>query len=275
MSFTPAGDENWLDALFGPQAAQVLRAYSVRCLHNAHAQASWRYRQATWTNNTTYGTDRYYCLCSTLGTAVEARVPYAKVHRPDEEFGEPFLIEFGNAALYVYRYGDFSAERHQGLALRSGWLRDQLARRAPRSQGVLDFPNIPKIPISRIAFLAWAGNRVTGLERAFFGTPYLDSDDRLSFDEPVEDLDTTQGQAFALPGVDDDKEPPRHSFDLPSLTGAEPPPAFGLELLDSDSRLDLDSLFTDPGNQGTRLPPGATAEDDMDEEDDIEEDDDL
>jgi hypothetical protein len=274
MSITPASDESWLDALFGLQAAQVLRAYSVRCLHNAHAQASWRYRQATWTNNTTSGTDRYYCLCSTLGTAVEARVPYAKVHRPDEEFGEPFLIEFGNAALYVYRYGDFSGERHQGLALRSGWLRDQLARRAPHSQEVLSFPNFPEIPLSRVAFLAWAGNRVTGLERAFFGIPYLDSDDRLSFDEPVEDLDITQGQAFALPGVDDKKEPPRHSFDLPSLTGTQPPPAFGLELLDSDSKLDPASLFADTGTPDTALPTDGMAGHDTDE-DEAGEDDDL
>lgn len=265
MSITPAAAGNWLDELFGPLAAQVLRAYAVRCLHNAHAQAAWRYRQATWTNNTTYGTDRYYCLCSTLGTAVETKVPYAKVHRPDEEFGEPFLIEFGNAALYVYRYGDFGAERHQGLSLRSGWLRDQLAHRAPHSQGVLEFPNLPEIPLGRIAFLAWAGNRVTGLERAFFGIPYLDAEDRLSFDEPVEDLDITRGTTFAMPGVDDDKEPPRHSFDLPTIIGTEPPPKFGLALLDRDSQLDHAALFSDAGP-----PPSGEAEgDNLDEDDDL------
>jgi hypothetical protein len=270
MSLTPADEENWLDALYGAEAAQVLRAYSVRCLHNAHAQANWRYRQATWTNATTYGTDRYYCLCSTLGTAVEARVPYAKVHFPDQEFGEPFLIEFGNAALYVYRYGDLRAERHQGLTLRSGWLRDQLGRRSPRSQGVLDFPNLPDIPISRIAFLAWAGNRVTGLERAFFGMPYLDPDGKLYFDEPVEELDITQGLTFALPGVDDDREPPRHSLDLPSVAGSEPAPKFGLELLDSDSKLDLSALFADNDAPDTDPPPGnATEDDDINEDDDL------
>ena len=268
MSISPASAGTWLDGLFGPLAAQVLRAYSVRCLHNAHAQASWRYRQATWTNNTTYGTDRYYCLCSTLGSAIETKVSYAKVHRPDEEFGEPFLIEFGDAALYVYRYGSFKDERYQGLTLRPGWLKDQLARRGPRNQEVLDFPNLPAIPISRIAFLAWAGNRVTGLERAFFGMPYLDPEGKLSFDDPLEELDITEGTAFALPGVDDDKEPPRHSFDLPSITGAEPP-RFGMELLDNDSRLDRDALFSDDGT-GDSSPPGDTAaeDDDIDEDDD-------
>lgn len=271
MSLTPASEESWLDALYGAEAAQVLRAYSVRCLHNAHAQANWRYRQATWTNATTYGTDRYHCLCSTLGTAVEARVPSAKVHFPDQEFGEPFLIEFGNAALYVYRYGDLHDERYQELTLRTGWLRGQLGRRSPRSQGVLDFPNLPDIPISRIAFLAWAGNRVTGLERAFFGIPYLNTDGKLSFDEPIEELDITQGLAFALPGVDDDREPPRHSLDLPSVSGNESPPKFGLELLDSDSRLDLSALFADNDTRDKAGPP----EDSDAEDDDINEDDDL
>jgi hypothetical protein len=268
MSITPAGDESWLEALFGLEAAQVLRAYSVRCLHNAHAQANWRYRQATWTNATTYGTDRYFCLCSTFGTAVEAKVSYAKVHFPDQEFGEPFLIEFGDAALYVYRYGDVRGERHQGLTMRPGWLRDQLGRRSAHSQGVLDFPDLPAIPVSRIAFLAWAGNRVTGLERAFFGTPYLDSDGRLCFDEPVEELDVTQGLSFALPGVDDDKEPPRHSFDLPVMAGTERPPAFGLELLDRDSRLDPAALFADSGGPDTGPSPDGETEDDIDEDDD-------
>jgi hypothetical protein len=59
------------------------------------------------------------------------------------------------------------------------------------------------------------------------------------------------------------------------LTGAEPPPAFGLELLDSDSQLDPASLFADTGHPGSGLPAGDTAEVDMNKEDHIEEDDDL
>ncbi len=96
----------------------------------------------------------------------------------------------------------------------------------------------------------------------------LDSDGKLSFDEPVEELDIAQGTTFALPGVDDDKEPPRHSLDLPSITGTEPPPAFGLELLDSDSRLDPAILFADSSDPGANRPLGQ-AEDDINEDDDL------
>jgi hypothetical protein len=222
-----------------------MRAYGVRCLHHAHAQANWRYRLATWTNNNTYGTDRYYCLCSTLGAAVEARVRYARVHRPEDEFGSPFLIEFGSSALYVYRYGESAADPDEGLTLRPGWLRSHLVQRDPIGQGVLDYPDLPPIPLSRIVFLAWAGNRATGLERAFFGRPFTDSDGKLGWLGPVEELDTEQGRAFALPGVEDDKEPPRHSLDFAGISDIAAPPPFGLELLDTDAHLDAARLFAD------------------------------
>ena len=100
-----------------------------------------------------------------------------------------------------------------------------------------------------------------GLERAFFGIPYLDSDGRLSFDEPVEDLDISEGRAFALPGMDDDNEPPRHSFDLSSMTGTEIPPAIDLKWLDSDSQLDPVSLFADASSPVTGLVRDDAAED--------------
>src|SRR5437764_11420737 len=67
--------------LLGQETAERLAAYSVHCLHHAHAQALHRYRLATWTNNTTYGVDRYHCLCSTLGSVAEARLKPVKVHR--------------------------------------------------------------------------------------------------------------------------------------------------------------------------------------------------
>jgi hypothetical protein len=242
----PRSEEgDWLAGLLGQGAAQVVRAYGVRCLHHAHAQANWRYRLATWTNSNTYGTDRYYCLCSTLGAAVEARVPDAKVHRPEDEFGSPFLIEFGSSALYVYRYGDTAADGSEGLTLRPGWLRNNLVQREPIGQEILDYPELPPIPLSRIVFLAWAGNRATGLERAFFGRPYARGDGRLDWLGPVEELDIEQGRAFALPGVEDAKEPPRHSLDFAGISDIPTPPAFGLELLDTDARLDPAVLFAD------------------------------
>jgi hypothetical protein len=270
MSSMPAaaGSEDWLAALLHMRAAQVLRAYAVPCLHYAHAQASWRYRLATWTNNNTYGTDRYYCLCSKLGAVVEARIPNAKVHHPEDEFGSPFLIEFGSSALYVYRYGEFKTDSYEGLTLRPGWLRENLVRRGPLTQGTLDFPNLPPIPLSRIAFLAWAGNRATGLERAFFGRPYLDLDQKLCWDHPIEELDVGLGRAFAMPGIDDSKEPPRHSLDFSGIADVEPPPAFGLELLDNDSHFDSDKLFSNSVETYIDMTMKA-------EEDDIEEGDEL
>lgn len=242
MPVQPSVD--WLAQLLGPTSARVLRAYVVGCLHHAHAQAAYRYRLAPWTNNNTYGTDRFHCLCSTLGSTVEVRVPSATVHRPDDEFGSPFLIEFGASALYAYRYGDTAASPSDGLALRPGWLRERLVRREPLGQQVLDLPNLPPISLSRIVFLAWAGNRVTGLERAFFGRPYLDRRGRLCWLGPVEELDIQDGRRFALPGVTDESQPLRHSLDYPSLANVQEPPPFDLGLLDRDAELDLTQLFS-------------------------------
>lgn len=260
---------DWLAGLLRQPAAQVLRAYGVRCLHNAHAQASWRYRLATWTNNNTYGTDRYHCLCSTLGAAVEARVGYAKVHWPVDEFGSPFLIELGSAALYVYRYGETASDPHDGLTLRPGWLRDRLVQSGPSSQLVLEYPDLPAIPLSRIVFLAWAGNRATGLERAFFARPYRGQDGKLYWSGPIEELDIEQGRAFALPGVEDAKEPPRHSLDFAGIADIAPPPAFGLELLDTDADLDPTELFS-AGPHAADSSVSTALDDDIDEDDDIE-----
>lgn len=262
-----ADDGDWLASLFQPLAAKVLRAYSVRVLHHAHAVASARYKTATWTSNTTFGTDRYHCLCSKLGAAVESKVPYAQVHYPQDEFASPFLIDFGSAALYVHRYGSYKTDPHQGLTLRKGWLRDQLVHRQPATQPALSFPNLPDIPISQMAFLAYAGNRTTGLERAFLATGYLDSDGKLCWDEPVEELDVKEGLAFALPGIEDAQEPPRHSLDFfPVPAGTEQAPAFDLQLLDTDSNIDLRSLFS---------ADASTTGDTTFAEDDIEEDDEL
>jgi hypothetical protein len=270
-SALPVPERDWLASLLHQPAAHVLRAYAVRCLHNAHAQASWRYRLATWTNNNTYGTDRYYCLCSTLGAAVEARVRHAKVHRPEDEFGSPFLIEFGSAALYTYRYGETASDPHEGLTLRGSWLREQLVQREPLSQGMLDYPDLPPIPQSRIVFLAWAGNRATGLERAFFARPYLDLEGKLCWLGPIEELDISEGRAFALPGIEDAKEPPRHSLDFPGIADLDAPPAFGLVLLDTDAQLDAASLFAeDP--EAVDAPSSAHAEEDINEAEDVADD---
>jgi len=72
----PGGD--WLGELLGPRAARVLTTYAVPCLHYAHWQALWRYRLADWTNETTYGTDRYHCLCETFGRIAADRLPGAR-----------------------------------------------------------------------------------------------------------------------------------------------------------------------------------------------------
>src|SRR4051794_4940610 len=112
---TPAASGAWLEELVGARAARVLTAYAVPCLHYAHWQALWRFRLADWTNETTYGTDRYHCLCVTFGRIVEDRLPRAKVHLPADRLGTPFTVVTGRRLIYPWRYGNTRDDRHQGL----------------------------------------------------------------------------------------------------------------------------------------------------------------
>lgn len=246
-----AGDD-WFGALLGTHAAEISRAYGVRCLHYAHSQAAWRYRLATWTNNNTYGIDRFHCLTSTFGAAIEARVPGAKVHFPTDEWGSPFLVEANGSALYVWRYGESSDEPYDSIPPPRGkWLVDQIFHGPGRDQGVLEFPNLAPIPLARIAVLAYAGNRTEGLVRAFIGLPYLDNAGSVCW-RRREELDLDAGrQVFGLPGVSDDDLPARHSFVPGGRVFLDAPqPAFDLSILDKDAGLDLSALFTDTTGDG-------------------------
>jgi hypothetical protein len=119
-------------------------------------------------------------------------------------------------------------------------------------------------------FLAWAGNRAAGLERAFIARPYIDRDDKLCWLGPIEELDSSEGMSFALPGVEDDKEPRRHSLDFAGISDIPVPPAFGLELLDADAHLDPARLFAEdfpaPGPAAVSADAGDTDEDDQPKE---------
>lgn len=249
VGLNPRGDD-WLGDLLGPVAASVCRAYGVRCLHYAHAQAAWRYRLATWTNNNTYGTDRFHCLTSNLGSAIEARVPGAKVHRPVDEWGSPFLIEVNGSALYIWRYGETADDPDEQIPPpRSRWLVDQIFHGPARDQGVLEFPNLAPIPLARVAVLAYAGNRAEGLVRAFIGLPFLDDNGHVCWRRrEVLDLDAGR-EIFGLPGVKDDDLPPRHTFpEGGGVFNTSAQPVLNLQLLDEDSGLDLGKLFVDPAH---------------------------
>jgi hypothetical protein len=214
-----------LDALLGPRAAQVLTTYAVPCLHYAHWQALWRYRLADWTNETTYGTDRYHCLCRTFGRMAEDRLPGARAHLPTEGLGTPFTVVTGRWLIYPWRYGRTRADRHEGLSVtEDAGIRAQLVGGAPPGQQVLDYEGLPPVPLSNVIVLAWAGNRHEGLTRAFLASPVLHDDLLYWREETFVELDVEAGRRpYGLPD-------PVAAPDVP------PPPEFDLDLIDGRIR---------------------------------------
>lgn len=226
-----AGGDDWLPSLIGRRAAHVLTGYAVPCLHYAHRSALWRHRLADWTNETTYGTDRYHCFCEVFASAVEQRLPEARVHRPTDRLGTPFTIEAGGWLVYPFRYGGSVTDPDEGFRYsEERGIRAELVSDAPDGQGIFDYPDLPPLPHDRVVFLAWAGNRHEGLVRAFLAIPHL-VDGRLYWRPGKRlELDLDIGRSL-YEGTDE------HD------TGLPPPPALDLELIDTQAGIDFDELF--------------------------------
>jgi hypothetical protein len=217
---TAPGD--WLGTLLGPRTARVLTTYAVPCLHYAHWQALWRFRLADWTNDTTYGTDRYHCLCATFGRIVADRLPRARVHLPTDRLGTPFTVATGNWLIYPWRYGRTRDDRHQGLPVTDETgIRSRIVGGGPPGQQMLEYEGLPAVPLSNVVVLGWAGNRHEGLVRAFLATPHLHGDLVYWHEDRFVELDVEAG---------------RHPYGLPSSPAQEqdvpPPPDFDLGLID-------------------------------------------
>jgi hypothetical protein len=204
-----------LGELLGPRTARVLTTYAVPCLHYAHWQALWRYRLADWTNETTYGTDRYHCLCETFGRIAEQRLPGARVHLPRERLGTPFTIVTGRWLIYPWRYGKTRDDRHEGLPLpEDTWIRAQIVGGGPPGQQMLDYEGLPEVPLSNVVVLAWAGNRHEGLARAFLASPFVHDDLLYWRADTFTELDVEAGRRpYGLPDAAPDVPPPPE-FDL-------------------------------------------------------------
>lgn len=229
-----AGDR--LGALLGPRAARVLTTYAVPCLHYAHWQALWRYRLADWTNETTYGTDRYHCLCATFGRMVEQRLPDARVRRPVDGFGTPFTIANGQWLVYPWRYGKTLADKHEGMPFfdETG-IRSKIVGGGPPGQQALEYEGLPPVPLSNVVFLAWSGNRHEGLTRAFLASPQV-YDGLLYWREgSFVELDVEAGRhPYGLPpGVTNPGLPGGAQQDVP------PPPEFDIALIDEENGVDF------------------------------------
>ncbi|WP_239335042.1 hypothetical protein [Frankia sp. CiP3] len=240
MEAQPIGESDWVEAAVGDRAAQVLRRYSVPCLHHAHTQALYRHRLATWTNATTYGTDRFHCLCSTFGAVAEKFLRGCNVKRPSDGFGSPFLIEHQGSAIYTWRYGDTAQDSFEGLAPEESWIRRRLLDTGDPRQAMLDYPGLPPIDLKRVVFLAWAGNMDEGLTKAFLGRPYLTGEGLVGWiDGAREDLDLDVGrETFVLPRTSTEEPPARHLLGPVKSPFASSPPAFSLELVDPSLKLD-------------------------------------
>jgi hypothetical protein len=227
-------DGEWLGELLGPRAARLLTTYAVPCLHYAHWQALWRYRLADWTNDTTYGTDRYHCLCETFGRIVRDRLPRAQVHLPTDRLGTPFTVVTGHWLIYPWRYGKTRDDRHQGLQVTDETgIRSRIVGGGPPGQQMLEYEGLPPVPLSNVVVLGWAGNRHEGLTRAFVASPSL-----------YGDLVYWQEDRF----IELDVEAGRRPYGLPPVPGlppvAEPddvpePPEFDIGLIDSERGIDF------------------------------------
>lgn len=222
----PGTSGDWLGELVGARAARVLTSYAVPCLHYAHWQALWRYRLAEWTNETTYGTDRYHCLCETLGRIAEDRLPRAKVHRPKDRLGTPFTIGTGRWLFYSWRYGDTRDDPYQGLRLTDDTgIRSRIVGGGPPGQQMLEYEGLPPVPLSNVIVLAWAGNRHEGLTRAFLASPRRFEDHVYWQEDRFLELDVEAGRRpYGL-------RPPPEAAAEPDVP---PPPEFDLELVDRE-----------------------------------------
>lgn len=213
---------DWLASALSPSAAQAIRAFAVPCLQHAHAQARYRYSLETWTNETTYGTDRYHCFASTFGSVLTEHVPGVKVVRPIDDFGSPFVVEMGGGLLYPHRYGSSASDEVDGWRLKpDSWIQSRMVKGPANGQGLLDYPGLPELPLSRIVFLAWAGNRHEGLTRAVLAKAYLDDAGRVCWRGTPEELVIPSVGAVKNTTVVD---LPRHSLHVvPNLESVRPP----------------------------------------------------
>lgn len=239
---TGASDD-WLAELVGARAARVLTTYAVPCLHYAHWQALWRYRLAEWTNETTYGTDRYHCLCETFGRIVADRLPRATVHLPAERLGTPFTVVTGRWLIYPWRYGNTRDDRHQGLPVTDETgIRSRLVGGGPPGQQMLEYEGLPPVPLANVVVLGWAGNRHEGLTRAFLAAPRL-YDDRIYWHEDrFVELDVEAGRhPYGLPAT----------VGVPAVADVPPPPAFDLELIDRELGMDFGEFASEAEATGT------------------------
>lgn len=241
---TPASgaDGAWLGDLVGARAARVLTTYAVPCLHYAHWQALWRHRLADWTNETTYGTDRYHCLCETLGRIAEQRLPRAQVHLPRERLGTPFTIGTGRWLVYSWRYGDTRDDRHQGLTLTDETgIRSRIVGGGPPGQQMLEYEGLPPVPLTNVVVLGWAGNRHEGLTRAFLAAPHLHEEKVYWEEARFLELDVEAGRhPYGLPGAATE----------PAETDVPPPPEFDIELIDRELGMDFGTDFGDAAPEG-------------------------
>jgi hypothetical protein len=224
-----AGDR--LGALLGPRAARVLTTYAVPCLHYAHWQALWRFRLAEWTNDTTYGTDRYHCLCETFGQMARQRLPGVQVHLPKDRLGTPFTVSAGRWLVYPWRYGKTRDDRYQGLSFNDETgIRSKIVGGGPPGQQALEYEGLPSVPLSNVVVLAWAGNRHEGLTRAFLASPVLYEDLIYWRDDTFIELDVEAGRhPYGLPPAPG----------LPAVADVPQPPAFDIGLIDSERGLDF------------------------------------
>jgi hypothetical protein len=226
-----AGDR--LGALLGPRAARVLTTYAVPCLHYAHWQALWRFRLADWTNDTTYGTDRYHCLCETFGHMAQQRLPGARVRYPRDRLGTPFTVSAGQWLVYPWRYGRSRDDKYQGLPFdEETGIRSKIVGGGPPGQQVLEYEGLPPVPLSNVVILAWAGNRHEGLTRAFLASPQVYDDLLYWRDGTFIELDVEAGRRpYGLPPMPG----------LPTVAGPDvpQPPEFDIGLIDSERGIDF------------------------------------
>jgi hypothetical protein len=249
LAFPDAGGGDWLGELVGPRAARVLTTYAVPCLHYAHWQALWRYRLADWTNETTYGTDRYHCLCETFGRMVEQRLPRAQVHLPKDRLGTPFTVATGQWLVYPWRYGRTRGDKDQGLRFTDETgIRSKILGGGPPGQQMLEYEGLPPVPLSNVVFLAWAGNRHEGLIRAFLASPYL-CDGLLYWREGKSiELDVEAGRRpYGLPPTPDVPSAGGPGLPLSAEQDVPPPPDFDIRLIDSQAGVDFDEYAESDG----------------------------
>jgi hypothetical protein len=252
MSIVPGletGGGDWLGDLLGGRAGRVLTTYAVPCLHYAHWQALWRYRLADWTNETTYGTDRYHCLCATLGRMAGQRLPSARVHLPTDRLGTPFTIVTGRWLIYPWRYGKTRDDRHEGLRLgEETGIRAEIAGGGAPGQQMLEYEGLPPVPLSNVVFLAWAGNRHEGLVRAFLASPYLCDDLLYWREDRFLELDVEAGRRpYGLPPMPDVPSAGGLGRPVAAERDVPPPPEFDIRLVDDEAGVDFDEH---PGSDG-------------------------